>query len=173
VWYRSQNLIAGGGVAGRLSRAFKLGTAFMAIALMVELSVDFEIGIAQLLIPFFGASLIGLAAARLPKSGDAGQASWPVVIGVTVFAILAIGAIGGLATGRYGANGVRGLLNLWGQFVDGIIWLLRWPIELAMRAMWAIILWLQNVFRGEPQDPEEIGASAPLSQEMDSTVQRA
>ncbi|MDA1280229.1 MAG: DUF4129 domain-containing protein [Chloroflexi bacterium] len=173
VWYRAQNLVAGGGIAGRLSRAFKLGTTFMAFALMVELGVKFDIGITQLLLPFFGASLVGLAAARLPQTDDAGNSSWPAVIGISVFSILGVGVVGGLLTGRYGENGVRGLIALWGVFVDAILWILRWPIELAMRAMWAIILWLQNVFVNEDQEVAPVDTVRPLSQDLETTVKRA
>lgn len=173
IWYRAQKLVAGDDVAGQLKRAFKLGTAFMAVALMTELAVGFNIGVAPLLIPFFGASLIGLAASRLPQTDDAGNASWPVVIGVSVFAILGIGVVGGLLTGRYGSVGIRGLLNLWGAFVDALLWVLRWPIELAMRALWALIIWLKNVFGGEETPAEEIGGGAPVQPDFGVVAEQA
>ncbi|MEE8045570.1 MAG: hypothetical protein V3T49_01890, partial [Dehalococcoidia bacterium] len=146
IWYRSQSLLSLGDVAGQLSKAFKLGTAFIAVGLLVEMSVDFDLGLAPLLFPFFGASLIGLAASRLPQSEDTGDAPWPVVIGISVAAILGVGIVGGLLTGRYGDLGVRGLINLWGAFVDALLWVLRYPIELVMRVIWAIILWLKDRF---------------------------
>ncbi len=121
VWYRTQKLIASVDVPSQLKRDFKIGTTVMAIALITELSVGFGIGITPLLIPFFGVSLIGMAASRLPPSDDAGNASWPTVIGISVFTILAVGALGGLLTGRYGNTGVRGLVALWGGFVDALL----------------------------------------------------
>jgi hypothetical protein len=119
-----------------------------------------------LLIPFFGASLVGLAAARLPQTDDTGDASWPMVIGISVLGILGVGVVGGLIVGRYGDIGVRGLLGLWSGFVDAVLWVLRWPIELVIRGLWAFILWLRNVFGGEPTEPEEIGAAAPEQSEL-------
>ena len=154
IWYRAQKLVANGEVAAQLKRDFKVGTGFIAVALMTELAVGFDIGIAPLLIPFFGAALIGLAASRLPQSEDAGNASWPVVIGTSVFGILVVGSIVGLLTGRYGNVGVRGLVNLWGALVDAALWVLRWPIELVMRLLIAIIEWLKSIF-GETEPPEE------------------
>jgi hypothetical protein len=154
LWYRSQHLVAGGGVRRQLSRGFKVGTAFIAVGLLIEISVvRSDIGIAPLLIPFFAASLIGLAASRLPQSEDTGNASWPVVIGISVLGILGIGAVGGLLTGRYGAYGVRGLVNVWTAFVDALLWVLRYPIEWAIWAMLAIIQWLRE--RLNPEDVEE------------------
>ncbi|HIF72331.1 MAG TPA: hypothetical protein EYQ61_07250 [Dehalococcoidia bacterium] len=154
LWYRSQHLVGGGGVRRQLSRGFKVGTAFIAVGLLIEISVvRSDIGIAPLLIPFFAASLIGLAASRLPQSEDTGNASWPVVIGISVLGILGIGAVGGLLTGRYGAYGVRGLVNVWTAFVDALLWVLRYPIEWAIWAMLAIIQWLRE--RLNPEDVEE------------------
>ena len=166
IWYRTQLIIAGGGVAERLSRAFKMGTAFIIFTLFVELNVGFDIGIKQLLIPFFGASLIGLAASRLPRSDEEIKPQWVVVIGVSVAAILGAGVIGGALTARYGNVGVRALLNIWGAFVDALLWVLRYPIEFAMRAMWAFILWLQNVFGTGEEVEKELMTPAPLSQDL-------
>ncbi|MCH8909563.1 MAG: DUF4129 domain-containing protein [Chloroflexi bacterium] len=173
IWYRAQKLIAGGEVAAQLKRDFKVGTTIIAIALMTELAVGFDIGITQILIPFFGASLIGLAASRLTQTDDAGNASWPVVIGISVFAILVVGAVGGLLTGRYGNVGVRGLVNLWGAFVDALLWVLRWPIELAMRLLFALIDWLKNVLGGEETPAEEIGGAAPVRPDFNVAAEQA
>ena len=96
----------------------------------------------------------------MPQSDDTGNASWPTVIGISVFAILVVGAIGGLLTGRYGNTGVRGLVNLWGAFVDAMLWILRWPIELVMTLMFAIIEWLKEMFGQEEPVPEE-GSGGP------------
>ena len=173
VWYRAQKLIASVDVPNQLKRDFKIGTTVMAIALITELSVGFGIGITPLLIPFFGVSLIGMAASRLPPSDDAGNASWPTVIGISVFTILAVGALGGLLTGRYGNTGVRGLVALWGGFVDALLWVLRWPIEIAMRVLLAIIDWLKERFGEEETPPEEIGAAAPEPPAFDTVAEQA
>jgi hypothetical protein len=166
VWFRAQGFIAGGGISRRLSRAFKLGTAFIAVGLLIELSaIKFDVGIAPLLIPFFGAALIGMAASRLPQSDDVGQASWPAVIAVSVGVLLAIGAVGGLLTGRYGNIGVRGLINVWVAFIDALLWVLRYPIEWIMTALWNLILWLKDRFGGEEQTTEE-ESPGQLSEEM-------
>lgn len=165
LWYRSQNIVAGGDIARLLSRAFKIGTAAIAVALVVQLQVGIDTGISALLLPFFGASLIGMAVSRLPQTEDAGNASWPVVIAVSVFAILGVGIVGGLLTGRYGNLGVRGLVNLWGAFVDALLWVLRYPIEFAMTLLWNLILWLKSMF-----DSEEVEEGAPAGQVGDSIV---
>ena len=172
IWYRTQKLIIGGEVAVQLKRGFRIGTAIIAIALMTELNVGYGIGIAQLLIPFFGASLIGLAASRLPQTDDAGQASWPLVIGISVFAILGVGVVGGLLTGRYGSIGVSGLVNIWGLFIDVLLWVLRWPIELVMRALWAFVFWLKNLVGAEETGLDEIRVPGEISEDLDTTPQQ-
>jgi len=166
VWFRAQGIIAGGGISRRLSRAFKIGTAFIAFGLLVEISaIRSDIGISSLLLPFFGAALIGMAASRLPQSSDSSQASWLVVIGVSVAGLLGIGVVGGMLTGRYGDAGVRGLVNVWAAFIDGLLWVLRYPIEWIMTALWNLILWLKERSGSEEEEIEQ-EAPGQLSEEM-------
>ena len=166
MWYRTQSLFGGGDPARRLSRGFKIGTVFIIFALFVELNVEFDIRIKPVLIPFFGASLIGLAVSRLPRTEEQVRTQWMAVIGVSVLAILGAGAIGGALTARYGNIGVTALLNIWGAFVDALLWVLRYPIELVMRGMWAFILWLQNVFGSGEEVEKELTTVSPLSQDL-------
>jgi hypothetical protein len=167
IWYRSQNLVVGGGLDGKLARAFKLGTVFIAIGLLVEYSaIRSDIGIAPLLLPFFGAALIGMAVTRLPQSDDAGQASWPMIIGISVGSILGLGALGGILTGRYGDLGVRGLISAWGAFVDAMLWVLRYPLEFIITLLWRFLLWLRERARGEEEEDVEQGPTRELSEEM-------
>jgi hypothetical protein len=167
IWYRSQGIIAGGGIARRMSRGFKVGTGVIAIALLVQLGIDLDIGISPMLVPFFGASLIGMAASRLPQTADAGQASWPKVIAISVGGIVGIGVIGGMLTGRYGGTGVKGIFALWGMFVDALLWVLRYPIEWIMNALWALILWAQSLVGEQEEVDEEVGERA-LSEPMEN-----
>tara|TARA_Y100000588_G_scaffold377757_1_gene457308 strand:+ start:424 stop:1833 length:1410 start_codon:yes stop_codon:yes gene_type:complete len=166
MWYRTQSIFGAGDPARRLSRAFKIGTVFLVFALFVELNIGFDIGIKQLLIPFFGASLIGLAVSRLPRTDEQVKIQWLVVIGGSVLVILGAGAIGGALTARYGNVGVTVLLNIWSAFIDALLWVLRYPIELIMRGMWALILWLQNVFGAGEEVEQEIMSVSPLSQDL-------
>ena len=175
LWYRSQNIVSGGDIARLLSRAFKIGTATIAIALVVQLQVGIDTGISSLLLPFFGASLIGMAVSRLPQTEDARNASWPVVIAISVFAILGVGVVGGLLTGRYGNLGVKGLISIYGVLVDAVLWVLRYPIELAMTALWELILWLQRMFATEEveQEGEAGGAGGSIFNEVDARADDA
>ncbi|MBT5476412.1 MAG: hypothetical protein HOK43_06080 [Chloroflexi bacterium] len=168
LWYRSQNILASGGIARRLSTAFKLGTAFIAFGLLIEMSaIRSDIGIASLLFPFFGSALIGMAASRLPQSGDTGQASWPAVIAISVGGILGIGVVGALLTGRYGNLGVRGAFNVWAAFIDALLWILRYPIEWIMTALFNAILWLQSLVNDE-EEPIERDAPGQFSEELEN-----
>ena len=174
LWYRSQSIVSGGDISRSLSRSFKIGTAAIAVALVVQLLVGVDAGVSPLLLPFFGASLIGMAVSRLPQTEDAGNASWPMVIAISVFAILGIGIVGGLLTGRYGNLGVRGLINLWGAFVDGILWLLRYPLEFVMELLWRLLLWLKSRLQAEevPEEAQvgEVGDS--IVNEVDARVEQ-
>ncbi|MDP6055969.1 MAG: DUF4129 domain-containing protein [Dehalococcoidia bacterium] len=174
VWYRSQSLVANGDVRGRLSSAFKYGTAFLAIALLVEFAVvRSDIGIAPLLLPFYGAALIGMAVSRLPQSADAGQASWPLIIGVSVGGILGVGTIAALLTGRYGDIGVRGMINAWGAFIDALLWVLHYPIKWMVTAIELLLLWLRERLGSKEAEEESLGASELSEDMVDLAAERA
>ena len=127
--------------------------------------IQSAIGIGPLLFPFFGAALVGMAASRLPQSGDAGQASWPLVIAISVSGILGIGVVGALLTGRYGNLGVRGFINVWTGFIDALLWVLRYPIEWVMTGLWDLILWLKSLVNVE-EEPIEQELSGSFSEDM-------
>jgi len=155
VWFRTQTIISDGDVRWRLRKSFKIGILFLAAALVTDLNVAAHTGITSVLVPFFIASLVGLASARLNETEDSGNASWPILIAGSVLLIMVIGVIAGLLTGRYGNVGVRGILNVWGALVDAVLWVLRYPIEWVMTALWAFLTWLKE--RSEPV--EETGES--------------
>jgi len=173
LWYRSQNIVSTGDVSRLLNRAFKIGTGTIAVAMVIQLQMDIDTGISSLLLPFFGASLIGLAVSRLPQTEEAGNASWPMVIAISVFAILGIGIVGGLLTGRYGNSGVSGLVNLYGILIDALMWVLRYPIEIVMGLLWRLILWLQSRFETEEVEQEEAPVGEIGEQFADRVAERA
>jgi len=155
VWFRTQSIISDGDVRWRLRKSFKIGILFLAAALVTDLNVAADTGITSVLVPFFIASLVGLAFARLDETEDSGNSSWPILIAGSVLLIMVIGVIAGLLTGRYGNVGIRGILNVWGGLVDAVLWVLRYPIEWVMTALWAFLTWLKE--RSEPA--EEAGES--------------
>ena len=137
-----------------LKRVFKLGLAVLAIALIVDEFVDTPVGIARLLIPYFVATLAGMSIARLPDDSPvAGR--WARVILVSLGGFIGLGLVAGYAGGRYGSTGLGALFAIWGWLVDGLIWLLRWPLTVIGWIIALIIEWLQSFFSGEVQEQEQ------------------
>jgi hypothetical protein len=64
---------------------------------------------------------------------------------------------------------VKGLVNLWGAFVDALLWVLRYPIEWVMTAIWAFIQWLRNRFNSEDAEREPL-PPGPTSENLVSEV---
>ncbi|MDA1297908.1 MAG: hypothetical protein O3B04_07915 [Chloroflexi bacterium] len=129
----------------RLARVFKIGIGVLAVAVLIDQARTDEFRASALLVPFFGATLVGLAIGRLPEGGvgqNTGQ--WARVIGVTVFGIMGVGLLIGLVGGLYGNGGVRLLFAGWGLFVDGLLWVLRYPVT------WITVAleWLLNLLSG-------------------------
>ncbi len=143
----------------RLARIFKIGIGALAIATLVDQAIDDDLGTVSLLLPFFGATLVGMAVGRLPEGGVGKRSGeWAKVIGVSVFGVMGVGLLLGLIGGLYGNGGVRLLYAGWGLVVDGFLWVLRFPVTWAI----AIINWLIDLFARDP-DGEDRESVPPQS----------
>ncbi len=155
VWRRASGIIRDDRDApDHLKRIFKRGLVIMAIGLIVDEFVSAELGLAELLIPYFLATLGGMAVARLPDDSPvAGR--WTRIILVALGAFLGTGLIAGLLGGRYGYLGLNALWVAWGWVVDAILWLLYWPLTVVGWVIAKIIELLQSLFGGEPAEQEQ------------------
>ncbi len=143
----------------RLARVFKFGIGVLAVTTLVDQVSSEDISAGALFFPFFGATLVGMAVGRLPETGvGVRSGEWARIIGISVFGVMGIGLLIGLLGGLYGNGGVRVLAAGWGLFVDGFVWVLRFPVT------WItfVIEWLLSLFSGdgERERPElEAGQS--------------
>ena len=155
VWRRTSGIIRDDRDApDHLKRIFKRGLVIMAIGLIVDEFVDAELGLAELLIPYFIATLGGMAVARLPDDSPvAGR--WTRIILVALGAFLGTGLVAGLLGGRYGYLGLNALWVAWGWVVDAILWLLYWPLTVVGWIIAKIIELLQSLFGAEPVEQEQ------------------
>jgi len=155
IWRRTSTIIRDDRDApDHLKRIFKRGLVIMALGLIVDELIEAELGLAQLLIPYFIATLGGMAVARLPDDSPvAGR--WTRIILVALGAFLGTGLIAGLLGGRYGYLGLNALWVAWGWVVDAILWLLYWPLTAVGWVIAKIIELLQSLFGGEPAEQEE------------------
>ncbi len=155
IWRRTSTIVRDDRDApDHLKRIFKRGLVILAVGLIVDEFADAELGLAQLLIPYFIATLGGMAVARLPQdSALAGR--WTRIILVALGAFLGTGLIAGFFGGRYGYAGLNALWILWGWTVDVILWLLYWPLTAIGWIIAKIIELLQSLFGTEPPEPEE------------------
>ena len=146
LWRRAAGLVADRYIEERLQRSFKIGMAVIAVAILVEQASGHSLDARSVLVPFFAVSLAGMAVARLPEQGVGARAgSWVRVIAVSVLAVLGVGLLLGLAGGVYGAGGVRLLYRGWGLFIDGLLWLIRYPLQLMVNAMLAFWTWVRGM----------------------------
>ena len=155
IWRRASGIIRDDRDApDHLKRIFKRGLVIMAFGLIVDEFVSAELRLAELLIPYFIATLGGMAVARLPEDSPvAGR--WTRIILVALGAFLGTGLIAGLLGGRYGYLGLNALWVAWGWVVDAILWLLYWPLTVVGWIIAKIIELLQSLFGGEPAEQEQ------------------
>ena len=162
VWRKTIGIVADDYSADRLQRSFKIGIAVIAVGVIAEQISKTDVGMQTLLVPFFAASLAGLAAARLPEQGLRGKgAAWARTIAAAILGVIALGLILGLLGGVYGGIGVRLLGRGWGLLVDALLWILRYPLELIVNLMLWIINWLKSMFGSEEQPEQEFGGGPP------------
>ena len=154
IWRRASTLVRDSNdSADHLKRAFKRGLVVLALALVADEFASEPIGIAALLIPFFVATLTGMAVARLAEDSPL-TGAWARVILASLAAFVGIGLAAGLAGSRYGASGLSALYVLYGWLVDGLIWILRWPL-MVIGWIIAFIIDLLRGLIGDPIPPEE------------------
>ena len=155
VWRRTSGIVRDDRDApDHLKRIFKRGLVIMAVGLIVEAIWTLELGLAELLIPYFIATLGGMAMARLPNDSPvAGR--WTRIILVALGAFLGTGLIAGLLGGRYGYLGLNALWVAWGWTVDAILWVLYWPLMAIGWIIAKIIELLQSLFGTEEVEQEQ------------------
>jgi len=164
LWLRAVNLVSGGPLAERIQRTFRIGMAAVSAALIAELATGNDIGARLVLLPFFGATLAGMAVARLVDPGRGGRTgSWARVVGGSVGAILLVGLALGVLSGAYGSGALRLLQRGWGALVDGLLWVLHYPLQGILMALLAIFRWLASLFNpsGERTELPDAGGLAP------------
>lgn len=162
IWRKTIGIVADEYSADRLQRSFKIGIAIIAVGVIAEQVSDKDVGMQTLLVPFFAASLAGLAAARLPEQGLRGKgATWVRIIAASILGVIALGLVLGLIGGVYGGVGVRLLYRGWGLLVDALLWVLRYPLELIVNVMMWILNWLRERFGNEEALEQEFGGGPP------------
>ena len=155
IWRRTSTIIRDDSDApDHLKRIFKRGLVVLAVGLIVDEFVSEPIGLAQLLIPYFIATLGGMAVARLPNDSPV-AGKWMRIIVAALGLFLGTGLVAGFFGGRYGYAGLNALWVLWGWTVDGILFLLRYPLLAIGWVIAKIIEFLQSFFGSEPPEQEQ------------------
>ena len=155
IWRRTSTIIRDDSDApDHLKRIFKRGLVVLAVGLIVDEFVSEPIGLAQLLIPYFIATLGGMAVARLPNDSPV-AGKWMRIIVAALGLFLGTGLIAGFFGGRYGYAGLNALWILWGWTVDAILFVLRYPLLAIGWVIAKIIDFLQSFFGTEPPEQEQ------------------
>lgn len=155
IWRRTSTIIRDDSDApDHLKRIFKRGLVVLAVGLIVDEFISEPIGLAQLLIPYFIATLGGMAVARLPNDSPV-AGKWMRIIVAALGLFLGTGLIAGFFGGRYGYVGLNALWILWGWTVDAILFVLRYPLLAIGWVIAKIIDFLQSFFGTEPPEQEQ------------------
>ena len=172
IWRRTSTIVRDDRDApDHLKRIFKRGLVVLSFGLIVDEFASNQIGLAQLLIPYFVATLGGMAVARLPSDAPVAGGRWVRTILIALGVFVGTGLIAGLLGGRYGSAGLSALYTLYSWFVDAILWVLRWPLLAIGWVIAKIIELLQSLFGVEEveQEPQEQQGQRPDFPEREVT----
>ena len=131
----------------RLLRSFRVGIAVLAIALLVEQTTGRSLGATEMLVPFFAASLAGLAIARLPQHSGLANA-WTRVIAATVVGVMILGLALGAMAGVFAQGGVNLIVQGWSYLSQALLWVARLILEPLVNGIVAFIEWLRSRWAG-------------------------
>ena len=107
----------------RLRRCFRSGTLGLALVLIVELATGIDLAAATMLIPFFTATLCGLALIHRPVDPVMAR-NWIKIASATIFVIVGLGFLFGTLGGALGGNVVGVLGVVWVHFLAAAAWIL-------------------------------------------------
>ena len=173
LWLRAGKLMYGRPLTDRIQRTFRIGMAAVSAALIAELASGTDIGARLVLFPFFGASLTGMAASRLADPARRGRTrAWVRIVGGSVGAILLAGLALGVLSGAYGGGALRLMSLGWDAFVNGLMWVLRYPLQAVFAVIEAIGRWLKGLF-ADPGQERELTDFGGLMPELGEKAEKA
>ena len=148
LWRRGLVFIATGEAWDALHRTFRLGIAAISIALIVDLSMDQDLGVRVTIFPFFVASLAGMAIGRVAEEGawDSASEIWGRVIIVVVGAVVAFGVVLGVLGAAFGSGPLGLVVSILAAIRDGIFKVLEIVLTPPITLFFWLIEWLRNRF---------------------------
>ncbi len=93
VWVRGITIAIAADPSRNLGISFSLGIVILAVALMLDSALEYDLGIGSLVFIFFGAGLAGLSVGTLRATRSAKAKAWPRIIGGMIVAMTLIGAM--------------------------------------------------------------------------------
>ena len=146
LWRRGIGMVTDDPASDKLRRTFRIGVMVIAVALIVQIGADRDIGAHNVLFPFFAAALAGMAFGQVADSaGRAGVALWTRTITVVVGAVLAAGVLLGLAGSAYGAGPLRVLGTGAAHVRDALLWLISLPLRWIVAGIFGFMRWLRGL----------------------------
>ena len=163
LWWRGLVLASSGDPVGTILDTFKRGVIAIGVAAIASAMSSVDLDLYPTMLIFMVSGLIGLSVGHLlpASSGSGRRGVWPMIIGASIVAVLAIGSIFGQVPGS------------WLAFIAGIVWrswlfiadtVLLPIIGLIVRPLAALIEWLMGLWQPESQDADPQGINEFIGQ---------
>ena len=130
LWWRGSRLSSSTDLKESLSFSFRIGVVALAIAVIVDLAVDTNLGTFLPVFVFFAFGLAGLSVANLLPEGQQalGAGAWPKIIAAVVGPVLALGLVLSFVQERALDFLSKPVGFIWDVVIIVVLWGIIWPI---------------------------------------------
>ena len=172
LWWRGAKLASETSVSEVLAFTFKAGVLALVLASIVDIASSADLHVLWVMLPFFGASLMGLAASQVaaPAPGATDPKSWIRVIVGIVASVVALGALLSLVRSEMlsPARAVVGFI--YDILITVVIWVIVIPssyfVELFLRFLGLLV----NLFSRGDDEQEPFQGPVELAQQFRDTT---
>ena len=159
LWYRGVVIAGAASPHGRLLFGFRVGLVMFMLALLLEQASGRDLHTGAMLVAFFGASLAGLAASRVP-AGTRLPAAWIRTVCTCIVAVIGLGLALGATASVFGGSGVDLVLTAWGYLSGALVWVVRSLLGAVASMLTGLLAWLRDAGIIEPSAGAAEGSPA-------------
>ena len=172
LWWRGAKLASESSVSEVLAFTFKAGLLALVLASLVDIVSPADLHVLWVILPFFGASLLGLAASQIaaPAPGATDPKSWIRVIGSIVASVVALGALLSLVRSDMLSPAKTALGFIYDILITVVIWVIIIPSSYFVELFIRFLALLVSLFSRGEDEREPFQGPVELAQQVRDTA---
>ena len=172
LWWRGAKLASETSASEVLAFTFKAGTLALVLASFVDIASSVDLHVFWVLIPFFGASLLGLAASQVaaPAPGATEPKSWIQVIGSIVASVVALGVLLSLVRSNM-LSPIRAAVGVvYDILITVVLWVIVVPSSYFVELFLKFLGLMVRLFSNEDEERAPFQGPIELAQQVRDTT---